>query len=419
MTQQPEIDRMLHPDEAHALIARAIQKLDSENIPVQEAHGRILAEDVTASEPYPTFAASTMDGFAVLAADLSPWREVIGTQNAGDVIEEEVTEGYCIRIMTGAPIPKGADAVVPVESTEMADDHVVIHQEDVSSGQNIRPIGVDIAEGELLINAGTRLGPAEIGLLASLGATPVKVTRKPRVSILSTGDELVEPEVTPGPGQIRDANRFTLAAMLANEPVEITWVGIAPDNREELETLLNERLATDDLVLTSGGVSMGEKDYIKAILFEAEDVELYFRRLYMKPGKPLTFARKDNAFVFGLPGNPVSSLATFDVFVRPAIHRMIGANQIGLHQTPVKLLEGVTPSDRIEYMRGIVSATPTGELVATTTGDQRSSRLASYIGSNAYLVIQPQESPYNAGEEIQALMVKPPFSQDKDNHGQG
>lgn len=419
MSQQPEIDRMLHPDEAHALIADAIQRLPAEDVPVREAFGRILAEDVIASEPYPTFAASTMDGYAVLAADLSPWREVIGTQNAGDLIDDEVTEGYCVRIMTGAPLPLGADAVVPVEATEMADDHVVIHQEDVSPGQNIRPIGVDIAEGELLIQSGTRLGAAEVGLLASLGATPVKVTRKPHVSIISTGDELVEPEEIPGPGQIRDANRFTIAAMLANEPVEISWVGIAPDNREELEALLNERLAVDDLVLTSGGVSMGEKDYVKAILFEAEDVELYFRRLYMKPGKPLTFARKGEAFVFGLPGNPVSSLATFDIFVRPAIHRMIGAHHIGLHEATVKLESGATPSDRIEYMRGIVSVTSNGELVATTTGDQRSSRLASYIGSNAYLVIQPRESPYNAGEKITALMVKPPYSRKRDNHGQG
>lgn len=412
MTAQPDIDRMLHPDEAHAHIAVAIRTLPAEAVPVQQAHGRILAEDVIAQEPYPTFAASTMDGYAVLAADASPWREIIGTQNAGEVVDEEVSEGYCVRIMTGAPIPPGADAVVPVEATELAEDHVVIHQEDVAAGQNIRPVGVDIQQGERLLTAGSRLGPAEIGLLASLGITPVKVTRKPRVSIISTGDELVEPEDTPGPGQIRDANRFTLAVMLANEPVEITWVGVAPDNREELEALLNERLATDDLVLTSGGVSMGEKDYIKAILFESDDVELYFRRLYMKPGKPLTFARKGDAFIFGLPGNPVSSLATFDVFVRPAIHRMIGASHIGLQSAQVRLAESATPSDRIEYQRGIVAASENGELIATTTGDQRSSRLASYIGSNAYLVIQPRETPYNAGEMIQALMVAPPFTQE-------
>ncbi len=401
---------MLHPDEAHKIIAEAITRLGTEDVPVTEVHGRILAEDVIAAEPYPTFPASTMDGYAVLAADYSPWREVIGTQNAGDVLDVEVSEGYCVRIMTGAPLPPGADAVVPVEATEMADDHVVVHMEDVAPGLNIRPVGVDIAEGELLITAGTRIGPAETGLLASLGITPVKVVRKPRISILSTGDELVDPDQTPGPGQIRDANRFTVAAMLANEPVEITWVGIAPDDREELERLLNERLATDDLVLTSGGVSMGEKDYIKAILFEAEDVELFFRRLYMKPGKPLTFARKGDAFIFGLPGNPVSSLATFDVFVRPAIHRMIGAASVGLPSVQVTLSAGTESSDRIEYQRGVVTVSNSGELMARTTGDQRSSRLASYIGANAYLVIQPRETPYNAGEKIEALLTRAPIA---------
>lgn len=406
-----DIDRMLHPHEAHEIIAGAVTALPAEEVPLQQAFGRILAEDVVATAPYPPFAASTMDGYAVLAADASPWREVIGTQNAGDVLQLEVTEGYCVRIMTGAPLPPGADAVVPVEATEMADDHVVIHEEDVTPGQNIRPVGVDIQAGELLITAGTRIGAAEIGLMASLGHTPVKVTRKPRISIISTGDELVEPEQTPGPGQIRDANRFTIASMLAVEPVEISWVGIAPDKRPELEALLAERLAHDDLVLTSGGVSMGEKDYIKAILFEDDDVELYFRRLYMKPGKPLTFARKGQAFIFGLPGNPVSSMATFDVFVRPAVHRMIGARQIGLPTAKVKLLEPAEPADRIEYQRGSVHVTANGELEARTTGDQRSSRLASYINANAYLVIQPRESPYNAGEYIDALLTSAPSAE--------
>ena len=412
MTTPLDIDRMLHPHEAHAVIAAQVERLSTEAVPLQEAFGRILANDIVAHEPYPSFAASTMDGYAVLAADASPWREVIGTQNAGDTLQLEVTEGYCVRIMTGAPLPPGADAVVPVEATEMADDHVVIHEEDVSPGQNIRPVGIDIAAGERLILSGTRLGAAEVGMLASLGITPVPVVRKPRVSIISTGDELVEPEQVPGPGQIRDANRFTIAAMLQHEPVEISWIGIAPDDRDQLEALLAERLAQDDLVLTSGGVSMGEKDYIKAILFDREDIHLYFRRLFMKPGKPLTFARLGNAFIFGLPGNPVSSMATFDVFVRPAIHRLIGAHQIGLAQAHVRLLEDVSTSDRIEYMRGIVTVGVNGELVARTTGDQRSSRLASYINANSYLVIKPRETPYNAGEYVDALLTAAPSRKD-------
>lgn len=408
MAKLLDIDRMLPPDEALAIIAQHVSRLSGELIDCRESAGRILAADVIASEPYPAFRASTMDGYAVVAADASPWREVLATQNAGDQVEVEVTEGYCVRIMTGAALPAGTDAVVPVEATEIADDHVVIHEEDVQPGQNVRPIGVDIAVGELLLRAGTRLGAAEVGLLASLGVTPVEVVRKPRVSILSTGDELVEPDHTPEPGQIRDANRFSLATMLANEPVDITWIGIAPDDRDELERLIRQRLATDDLILTSGGVSMGEKDFIKAILFDAPDIDVHFRRLYMKPGKPLTFAQHGKVSIFGLPGNPVSSMATFDVFVRAAIHRMIGALAVGLPQVTVRLAEPTVPADRIEYQRGIVCVSDQGELIGRANGDQRSSRLASYVGANAYLVIAPRESPYNAGEYVQALLTSPP-----------
>ncbi len=409
----PDIDRMLHPDEAHSIIAAHVPALTAEDVDIREAHGRILAQDVIAPQPYPTFPASTMDGYAVLAADASPWREVIGLQHAGSVIDAEVTEGYCVKIMTGAPLPAGADAVVPVEATELADDHVVILQDDVASGQNIRPIGVDVAEGQLLLKTGSRLGAAEVGLLASLGISPVSVRRSLRISILSTGDELVDPEETPGPGQIRDANRFALAAKLADEPVEITWIGVAPDNRTELEQLVRSRMETDDVILTSGGVSMGEKDYIKAILFESADIDVYFRRLFMKPGKPLTFARCGDTVIFGLPGNPVSALATFDVFVRPAMHRMMGAAQIGLPKVHVRLAEAANPADRIEYQRGTVRVSTSGELMAWPNGDQLSSRLASYIDANAYLGIPPHETPYAVGETSDAWLWAPPLPQGK------
>lgn len=409
MPKPTDIDRMLLPHEALEIIATHIQQLPAEGTPFHEACGRILAEDIVASDPYPPFPASTMDGYAVIAADASPWREIIATQNAGDTTSAEVTEGYCIRIMTGAPLPNGADAVVPVEATELADDNVRILQEDITPGQNLRSIGADISIGEHLITAGTRLGAAEIGLLASLGRTEISVRRVPRISILSTGDELVEPDQEPGPGQIRDANRFALAAILVSEPVEISWIGIAPDDRAALESLLRQRLEQDDIILTSGGVSMGERDYIKAILYEAEDIDVHFRRLFMKPGKPLTFATCGTSAIFGLPGNPVSALATFDVFVRPAIHRMIGASQIGLPQGRVTLTAPAEPSDRVEYQRGIVTADDSGALIGRPNGHQRSSRLASYIGANAYLIIPPRETTYEAGEHVDALLISPPL----------
>lgn len=409
-----ELDRMRPPDEARAIIARHLRPVGSERVPLLEAGGRVLAEDILAPENHPPFPASTMDGYAVLAEDSSPWREVIGTQHAGAIIDAEVTEGYTVRIMTGAALPPGANAVVPVEATELMEDHVVIHQEDVRAGENVRPVGSDLKQGALVLPKGTRLGAPEIGLLASMGVDPVPVARKPKVSILSTGDELVEPSHPLGPGQIRDANRFSLATSLREEPVEIAWIGKAPDKREELEALLRTRLAEDDIVITSGGVSMGELDLIKAILFDADDVQVHFRRLYMKPGKPLNFATHGSTLIFGLPGNPVSSLVTCELFIKTAIRQMIGlpADRIDRPALKVTLLEDVNPSDRIEYQRGVVSVGADGRLVGQNTGSQISSRLQSFLGINALLVIAPRESVYRAGEVVDAIMLAPPYAAD-------
>ncbi|HWV24637.1 MAG TPA: gephyrin-like molybdotransferase Glp [Thermomicrobiales bacterium] len=415
MTSSPdlqELDRMRPPAEARRIISSHLPRLATEHVPLMDAIGRILAEDIVAPENHPPFPASTMDGFAVVAEDVSPWRQILGTQNAGDTIDEEVTEGYTVRIMTGAALPTGANAVVPVEATTiMEDGHVVIHQEDVAVGENVRPVGSDVAMGDRVLPAGLQLGPAEIGLVASMGIDPVPVARRPRVSVLSTGDELVEPDQPLTPGHIRDSNRFSLVAALRREPVEITWVGKAPDDREALEAFLRERMATDDIIITSGGVSMGERDLIKAILFEADDVEIHFRRLYMKPGKPLNFATKGDTLIFGLPGNPVSSLVTFELFIRTAIREMMGATEVDRPILPVRLVAGTSPSDRIEYQRGIVSIDSEGKLIARSTGMQRSSRLASFLGANALLVIAPREIDFAPGEIVNALMLSAPYAE--------
>jgi molybdenum cofactor synthesis domain-containing protein len=405
-----ELDRMRPPQEAWEIIARHLRPLASEQVPVTEAGGRILAVDLRAPEDFPPFAASTMDGFAVSSDDTSPWREILGDQPAGKVLDVEVTDGYAVRIMTGAPLPPGADAVVPVEATELAEDHVVIHQEEVAPGENVRQIGSDLKKGDLVLPAGTQLGPAEIGLIASMGLTPVPVSRRPRVSVISTGDELVEPEQPVGPGQIRDSNRFSLKTALLEAGADVTWTGMAPDRREDLETLLNERTATDDIVITSGGVSMGELDLIKAILFDAPDVDVHFRRLYLKPGKPLNFATKGDTLIFGLPGNPVSSLVTFEVFIRRTLLTMAGATRTERPRLRVKLDREIEPGDRIEFVRGVVSQDASGDLIGRSTGMQRSSRLASFIGANALLVIAPRESTYLPGETVEAIMLGTPHS---------
>jgi len=403
-----ELDRMRPPDEARAIVERHLPRMPAELVPLADAAWRILATDIIAPEDHPPFPASTMDGFAVVAEDGSPWREIIGDQHAGHVLDVEVTEGYTVRIMTGAPVPRGANAVVPVEATELAEDHVVIHQEDVRIGANVRPVGSDVRKGDLILPAGTTLGPAEIGLVANMGVNPVAVARRPRVCVLSTGDELVEPGDPLGPGQIRDSNRFSLTTALAAEPCEITFSGKAPDRREELEGFLRERMELDDVIVTSGGVSMGDLDLIKAILFDSEDVTVHFRRLYLKPGKPLNFATRGDTLIFGLPGNPVSSLVTFELFIRPALRRMSGALDVDRPRLRVRLGEETPGSDRVEFQRGIVAAGPDGTLTARSTGRQQSSRLASFLGANALLVIPPRERPYMPGEEISALMLAPP-----------
>ena len=408
-TNVQDLDRMRPPDEARRIIAARLPRMTAEQVPIAEAAGRVLATDIVAPEDHPPFPAATMDGYAVLAADHSPWREIIGTQKAGDIVDVEVTEGYAVRIMTGAPLPRGADAVVPVEATEPAGDHVVIHQEDVAPGANVRPVGSDVRQGDLLLAAGTRLGPAELGLLASMGITPVPVTRCPRVSVLSTGDELVDPGDPLRPGQIRDSNRFSLLAALRDEPVKVTFAGRAPDDRNQLEAFLRQRMDEDDIIITSGGVSMGDLDLIKAILFEAPGVTVHFRRLYMKPGKPLNFATRGNTVIFGLPGNPVSSLVTFELFIRTAIRRMIGAREVDRPVVPVTLEEPAAPSDRIDYQRGIVRVGPDGRLLGRSTGVQRSSRLASFLDANAFLIVAPRETPYAAGETVPAMLLGPPL----------
>lgn len=402
-----DLDRLWHPDEARATVLQHVRRLPVEQVAIADAAGRVTAERVVAAEDHPPFAASTMDGYAVVAEDTSPWREVIGDQTAGYVAGVEVTPGTAVRITTGAPVPRGADAVVRVEDTEVADDHVIIHQETVAAGENIRPIGADLRQGELVLPAGATLGPAEIGLLAGLGVTPVAVRRRPRVSVLSTGNELVDPGDPVAPGQIRDSNRFSLTAALAGEGAQVVWSGRAPDRRDELEALLTERIAGSDVVITSGGVSMGHLDLVKLIL--AELATVHFRRVFMKPGKPLNFATAGDTLIFGLPGNPVSALVSFELFIRPALAAMTGRSEIERPRVPVTLTHETPPTDRIEFQRAIVRVGADGQLVATTTGGQASSRLASFLGANALLVIPPRPAPYQPGETVDALLLRPPL----------
>lgn len=397
--------RMLTPREALDIILAHVQRLPTETVMLMQAVGRVLAEPVIAPEDHPPFPAATMDGYAVIHDDTSPWREVIGEQYAGHVTDVVVTPGTAVRITTGAPLPAGADAVVPVEDVEVVDDHIVIRRDEVRPGENVRPVGVDIRRGDLVIPAGTVLGPAEIGLLASLGFARVTVSRRPRVSVLSTGDELVELDAPLGPGQIRDSNRFMLVAAAERAGAEVIWAGRGPDDVERLTELLRERIAESDVVITSGGVSVGERDLISAALRTLGTVHI--ERLFMKPGKPFHFVTAGSTLLFGLPGNPVSALVGFEIFVATALRAMTGQQPVEVEPVTVVLEHDVESGDRIEYQRAIVWCDSDGTLRARNTGPQSSARLLSAVGANAYLVVPPRATPYRAGERLQAILRGP------------
>ncbi|HEX5502937.1 MAG TPA: molybdopterin molybdotransferase MoeA, partial [Thermomicrobiales bacterium] len=256
--------------------------------------------------------------------------------------------------------------------------------------------------------AGTALGPAETGLLASLGHAEALVHPHPRVALLSTGDELVEPWQAPGPGQIRDSNRYALACALAALGVPVVRSAIVPDEAGPLRAALTDALAAADVLITSGGVSMGQLDLVKVLLDELAEVQ--FGHLFMKPGKPLHFAvtrGADRKLVFGLPGNPVSALVGFELFVRPALLKLAGHPRPLRPRVRVTLAHAITPGDRPEFQRAVVRQGPDGRLVATTTGAQASSRLASLLGANALLALPARREPFAAGEAVEALLTGP------------
>src|SRR5581483_7272932 len=371
---------MIPVEQAAAIILDHTEPLATERLPASAAFGRVLARAVHAAQPMPPFDASTVDGYAVLAEDPNPRRKVLAIITAGRPVETAVETGTAIRIMTGAPLPPGADAVIMQEFTREDDGHVVLER-GVRPGENVNRLGRDIADGQVVLEPGTALGPAELGLLASLGIGAVEVYRRPHVAVLSTGDELVEADQEAPYGAIRDSNRPSLMAAIREAGGEPISLGIARDDEDTQRRLVRQGLDEADVLVTSGGVSVGTRDLIKPLLEEVGTV--YFGQVALKPGKPLTFAKVGPKAAFGLPGNPVSSLVSFEVFVRPALRKMQGYTR--LHRPTVEVTLGhdvrQTP-DRTEYQRATVVWRPDG-LYARTTGLQSSSRLLSMLGANA------------------------------------
>jgi molybdopterin molybdotransferase len=404
MLMQPSRYRLASVDEARKIVLDRTPVLEAEEVPLADSLGRVLAEAVHSEERIPPFASSRVDGYAVVAADDSPARDVLTEITAGRVGEVVVRPGVAARIMTGAPLPPGADAVVMVEDTSEAGGKVTIRQR-AKAGDNVHGAGLDLAVGQLVLPAGATLGPPEIGLLATLGRARLMVRRRPLVAVLATGDELVDVAEMPGPGGIRDANRPSLLAAVAEAGGIAVSLGIGRDSMDEQARLIRRGLAEADVLVTSGGVSVGSRDLIKPILERLG--EIHVGRVAIKPGKPFTFATAGGKLAFGLPGFPVSTLVTFEVFVRPALRRMQGYSSVQRPRVEVIVEHAVRPSpDRTEYQRAVVRYEG-GRLLARTTGEQVSSRLLSMIGANALIVVEPGEGLLPAGATVPAYLTGP------------
>jgi len=380
--------------------------LGVETVALADAPGRVLAEDLVSSSELPPHPASAVDGYAIRAADAGRTLRVVGESAAGRPLSAYVDAGTAARILTGGVVPDGADTVVMVEDTRVDGDSVTVPA-GLAAGTNLHRPGADLRAGELVISAGTQLGSAEIGLAAALGVPRLRVHRRPRVALLSTGDELVEVGETPGPGQIPDSNRWALLAALREAGAEVRLLGIAPDTAEDLRSLVTTALREAEALVTSGGVSVGTHDLVKPLLESLGTVHV--GRVKLKPGKPFTFATLPaGRLAFGLPGFPVSSLVTFEVFVRPALRKMQGFAQLQRPSLPVRLgFHAKAVGDRTEYHR-VTLRREGAELVATSTGSQSSSRLMSLAGAHALVRVPPGDAGIAEGSVVEALILTLP-----------
>ena len=402
----PAVDTQLSVADAVARVVRDVPVLAAEELSLRAAHGLVLAADVVSPITLPPWNNSAMDGYAVHAADLAslPTRlPVLETVRAGGEPTQPLTRGHATRIMTGAPVPDGADSVVRVEDTDGGLTEVVITR-DRDAGKNIRPRGEDIREGQVVIPAGTTIAAAQLGVLASVGAADVMVHRAPRVAILTSGDELVELEQFQ---QVRDgkrivsSNSITLQALVRAAGGEPHYLGIAADNPESLRAHL-QRAIGFDLLITSAGVSVGEHDFVRDVLTEL-GAELKFWRVRMRPGAPIVFGMLGAMPWLGLPGNPVSTMVTFELFARPAIRRMRGHARLFRRPVPVIVDEPLNaPPELTHFQRAIVS-TRDGERHARLTGPQSSGILTSMSLANALLVVPAGRGRVEAGETLHAL----------------
>ena len=399
---------MLSVEEARQQMLRTIPVLPTEKRGILEAIDYVLAEELTAAENIPPFDNSAMDGYAVRAADVKnasaenpALLSVIETVAAGAAPTARVAPGQAARIMTGAMMPHGADAVVMQEVTRQEADRVAV-LESIESEGNVRFTGESVAQGQAVMAPGKLLRPPEVSMLASLNCGEVHVYRKPTVAIVSTGDELTPLGDPLAPGKIRDSNRYGLYAQVKEAGGIPIDMGIAPDDVAETERIFRAALAEADALITSGGVSVGEHDVVKTVLERLGEIN--FWRVAMKPGKPQAYGIADGKPIFGLPGNPVSSLVVFELFVRPALLKMAGHKTLLRPTFKATLRETITNKDgRVNYMRAILTESD-GHYTAETTGPQGSGILHSLVLANGLITI-PTDTTVNVGGTVDAQLL--------------
>ncbi|HEU5242777.1 MAG TPA: gephyrin-like molybdotransferase Glp [Gaiellaceae bacterium] len=393
---------LLTVEEAHERVLKHARRLPAELVPIAEASGRVTAQDVRARVDLPPFASSAMDGFAVRAADLPGTLRIVGESAAGRPFAAEVEPGCAVAISTGAVVPEGADAVVPVERVVRQDNSVEIWHA-VGPGAHARPRGGDVAAGDVVVLAGARLNPALLAAAAASGVAEVACTRRPRVAVLPTGSELVDPGKPLGPGQIYETNSLMLLAVLAAFDVDLLAGPPVADDEQELRAALERGLAADVLV-TSGGVSVGEHDLVRAVEREL-GVEEVFWRVSMKPGKPVSFGVRGNTLVFGLPGNPVSAFVGCELFVKPALRALLGLADPLPRFEPGQLAVGLRRNEeRDEFVRARSAVEGDTVVLEPVTG-QESHMIVRSAAADALVHIPRGNGELAAGSTVRWLRL--------------
>ena len=401
---------LLSVEEAREKVLSQVQALAPLQLPLIEAFGCVVAEDVVADRSLPEFASSAMDGFAVRASDVaeaspgSPVElKIVGRALIGRQPESTVGGGEAVRIATGAPVPGGADTIVPIENCEVLGE-TVRFLEGPPVGKHVRPAGEDVLEGQVLVSAGKRLGPPELGLLANAGFAHPMVHPRPRVVVLSTGDELIPPTETPEYGQIRDSNAYTIFGALRETGAIPTLAGIVRDDVDQLkETVLNHVIQADAFV-SSGGVSVGERDVVKAAFLRRGELEFF--KVAMQPGMPQGFGHIEGKPYFGLPGNPVSVFVSFEMFIRPAILKMMGRTNLFRPEVTATLTTDVSgPRGKTQFARVNVTRTVDG-WTAEPTGGRGSNLISTVSRANGLAIVPAGVETAEAGEKVKVMLFR-------------